>query len=102
MDTFWSQRVQITCSSTIVRVCVCVVCVLCVCDDIEILLHGYCHEQISQLLPIDSSNEKTHDIIMNSQLNDKIYNNSINYVCVYHNYCTNTASYCWSQLSLIL
>ena len=24
---------------------------------------------------------------MNSQLNDKIYDNSINYVCVYHDYC---------------
>ena len=24
---------------------------------------------------------------MNSQLNDKVYDNSINYVCVHHDYC---------------
>jgi len=55
--------------------------------DIETLLHDYCREQISRLswlLPILTVVMKKHS---GSQLNDKIYDHSINYVCVYHDYC---------------
>jgi len=37
---------------------------------------------------------------MNSQLNEKIYENSINYVCVYHHYYTIIAGY-WMSILII-
>jgi len=53
--------------------------------DIEILLYDYCHPDYYDYLTVVM---KKHLIyIMNNQLNDNVYDNSINYVCVYHDYC---------------
>jgi len=50
--------------------------------NIEIFLHDYCqyHDYHDYCL-FDYSNENTLNI-MNSHLNDKIYDNSFNYVCL--------------------